>query len=168
MKLDLTVPAGLDPYVAGAVSPLEFGRKRLQSVIEGLTPEQLAATFPGFANSIATLAVHIAGYEFVCAHRIAGTPVPDEIKTAFLLDKPMNPLPVAEGETAESLIARLERSRAYLLEHLAKVTAADLDRECALGPERTATVRWVLGLISYHQNEHLGQILLLKKLVTQA
>lgn len=165
MKLDVVVPSGLDPYVSGILTPLEFGRKRLVSLIEGLTPEQLAATAPGFANSIATLAVHIAGYEFVCAHRIAGTPVPDELKAAFLLDKPMNPLPVAEGETAESLVKRLEQSHAYLLEHLGKVTEADLDREFPMGPERTGTVRWVLGLISYHQNEHLGQIILLKKLV---
>lgn len=165
MKLDVAVPSGLDPYVSGILTPLDFGRKRLQSLIEGLTPEQLAATAPGFANSIATLAVHIAGYEFVCAHRIAGTPVPDELKVAFLLDRPMNPLPVAEGETAESLVKRLEQSHSYLLEHLATVTGADLDRECAMGPERTATVRWVLGLLSYHQNEHLGQIILLKKLV---
>ncbi|HLO03732.1 MAG TPA: hypothetical protein VK191_11530 [Symbiobacteriaceae bacterium] len=31
----------------------------------------------------------------------------------------------------------------------------------------TPSPRWVLGLLSYHQNEHLGQMLLLKKLVTQ-
>jgi hypothetical protein len=165
MKMDVTVPTGLDPYIAGIVTPLEFGRASLKRVITGLTPEQLAATAPGFANSIATLVLHVAGYEIVCAHRILGTPVPDELEPEFLLDRPQNPIPVAEGETVESLTAKMDKSRAYLMDALAKVTPADLDREVPLGPDRAATVRWVLGLIPHHQSDHAGQVLLLKKLV---
>lgn len=163
MKLDVAVPAGLDPFVAGAVLPLEFGYLRVQKLIEGLTPEQLAATAPGFANSIASLVVHVAGYEITCAHRITGTAVPEAFKPVYLMDRPA--VAVAEGETVESLTTKMAEARAYLLKTLAGVKAADLDREFAMGPERTGTVRWVLGLLSYHQNEHLGQIILLKKLV---
>lgn len=167
MLLDLAVPAGLDPYVAGVVSTLTFARPRMLKVLEGLTPEQLMATAPGFANSLSSLALHVAGYEIVCAHRISGTPVPAELKPDFLLDR-QGTVPVAEGETADSLTAKLERSRAHLLAELAKLTAADLEREFGMGPERTGTVRWVLGLLPYHQSEHLGQMILLRKLVAQA
>lgn len=166
MKIDIAVPGGLDPYVTGVVSTMELGRRNLLRTLEGLTPAQLTATAPGFANSIASLVLHVAGYELVCTHRIAGGAVPDALKAEYLLDRGQT-VPVAEGETAESLTAKLERSRAYLLERLAKVTQADLDREFAMGPERSATVRWALALLSYHQSEHLGQMILLKKLVTQ-
>jgi hypothetical protein len=167
MKLDLIIPTDLHPYVAGIVTAMEFGRAALKRTLQGLTPEQLAATAPGFANSIATLVVHLAGYEIVCAHRILGTPMPDELKPEFLRDRPQNPIPVAIGETVETLIDKLDRSRAYLVKILATVTPDDLEREFQMGPERTATVRWLLGLIPYHQDEHLGQMLLLKKLVSQ-
>ncbi len=167
MKLDLTIPTQLHPYIAGVVTPMEFGRAALKRNLQGLTPEQLSATAPGFANSVATLAVHVAGYEIVCAHRILGTPMPDQLKAEFLRDQPQNPIPVATGETVESLTEKLDRSRAYLMNVLAALTPDDLDRTFEMGAERTATVRWLLGLIPYHQDEHLGQILLLKKLVTQ-
>lgn len=165
MKLDLTVPTDLHPYIAGIATAMEFGRAALKRNLQGLTPEQLSATAPGFANSIATLVVHLAGYEIVCAHRILGTPMPDELKVEFLRDQPQTPIPAAVGETADTLVNKLDRSRAYLMKVLATVTPDDLDREFQLGPDRSATVRWVLGLIPYHQDEHLGQILLLKKLV---
>ncbi len=167
MKLDLTIPADIHPYVAGIVTPMEFGRNALKRNLQGLTPEQLAATAPGFGNSIATLVVHLAGYEIVCAHRILGTPMPEELKVEFLWDQPQNPIPAPVGETVETLVDKLDRSREYLLKVLATVTPADLDREFQMGPERTATVRWLLGLIPYHQDEHVGQIILLRKLVTQ-
>lgn len=167
MKLDVTVPAGLDPYVAGLFSVMEFGRPRLLRAIQGLTPAQLAAMAPGFVNSIASLALHIAANELEFAHLIMGTPVPEELKSEFLLDRPET-VPVAEGETAKSLTEKLERSRAYLMERLATVSQADLDREVSVGSDQTATVRWLLALIPHHQSNHVGQILRLKKLVTEA
>lgn len=119
----------------------------------------------GFANSIATLVLHIYGTEAGIAHRLAGETMSDELKAEFLLNLPQRPLPAATGETAESLLAKLNKGRSILMERLGQITEADLDRELPLGLERTATVRWLLTLLSAHQSIHAGQILLLKKLV---
>jgi uncharacterized damage-inducible protein DinB len=152
----------LHPFVAGVASSLDFGHRWLQGVIKELTPEQLAALPTGFHNSIATLVVHIAGSEIYYAHRLMKADVPDNLKREYLLDKPLSPLPVAVGETPESLTAKLTTARQILLAAVAKVSEADLDREADYGPDQQG-IRWVLSLLPNHQAIHLGQVLLVRQ-----
>ena len=152
----------LHPFVAGVASSLDFGHRWLQGVIKELRPEQLAAQPAGFHNSIATLVVHIAGSEIYYAHRLMKADVPDGLKHEYLLDKPLSPLPVAIGETSESLMAKLTTAREILLAAVAKVSEADLAREVSYGPDQQG-IRWVLSLLPNHQAIHLGQILLVRQ-----
>lgn len=154
----------LVPYVAGVADSLDFGSRWIQGLVAELTPEQLASQPAGFHNSIATLVVHIGGAEIYYAHRLMGIEIPDDLEREYLRDKPLSPLPVATGETAESLTAKLEKARGVLLRAIARVTEADLAREADYGPDQQG-VRWVLSLLPNHQAIHLGQILLIRQQV---
>lgn len=164
MKLDATVPANLQGFVAGVAADLEFGHQRLKAMLEGLTPEQLEKTPTGLANSIATLVVHIAGTEISFGYRLRGEKVPDELVRTYMLG-PHENLNVATGETVESLREKLTQGRTILLETLAQQNNANLDDELPLGGDRTATRRWFLSLLPYHQATHIGQIQMIKKLI---
>lgn len=167
MKMEVVVPAGLDGFMAGIASDLEFGRQQLVRHLTGLTTEQLEAVPPGLTNSIATLVVHICATEVAFAYRLKGEQVPDELKPTYLLGQQQDRLPVAQGESVESLMEKMRQSRAILLETLAALQGADLDEELPVGPDRTATRRWFLALLPYHQAWHLGHLFMMKKLITQ-
>jgi len=155
-------------FVSGIMAALDFGLGRLKDAIRDLTPEQLAAVPAGdsFKNSIATLVVHLAGTEVSFAYRFRGEAVPANLEAEYLLDKPHHPaLPAPEGETAESLIAKLEKARAILSEAAAQLTDADLDREWQGPGGRKMTVRTLLAILPQHQGQHYGHIQYLKRMV---
>lgn len=165
MKMDAPVSAGLDPVVAVTEGMFQMGRPRLLKALEEVTPDQLHAVPAGLQNSIATLVLHIAATETKFAHALLGRAVAPEVKTLFKLDQPYSPLPSADGETLQSLQARLEQSLGYVKEALQSLQAADLERELDLGGGRIATVRWLLAILAGHQSQHLGQIQLLRRLI---
>jgi uncharacterized damage-inducible protein DinB len=160
--MDVTRFEGLDPVVATYLGTLDLGRSRLIAAIKNLTPEQLTKKAGNFRNSIATLVVHIAATEISFAHRIMGKPVPEELQAEFPPHKE-ELLPEITGETVEGLLAKLEKSRAILQEAVQGLTAADLNREIALGPERAATVAWFLALLPVHLMAHTGHIQMLRQ-----
>lgn len=155
--LDVTRFEGFDPVVAAYLAALDYGRNRLIANLKKLTDEQLTVKPAGFKNTIATLVVHIAAIEIAFAYRIQGKPVPEELNAEFPPHKE-ELLPEITGETVESLLAKLEKSRGILLEAVRGLTAADLTREIAVGSERTATVAWLLALLPNHLSLHAGHI----------
>lgn len=159
---DVTRFEGLDPAVAAYLSALDLGRARLVSTMKTLTPEQLEHKPEGFKNSVATLAVHIAATEVSFAYRIMGQPVPDQLAAEFPPHRG-GALTEITGESAETLLTRLEKSRSILQEAVAGLTAADLTREIALGPERAATVAWLLALLPVHLMGHVGHIQMIRQ-----
>lgn len=166
MTLDVTVPAGLEGFVAGIAGALDFGSTRVKAVYAGLTPDQLTYVPPGLGNSIATLVVHVAATEVSFAHRLRGETVPDELKVEYLIGQGQNNmLPVASGETPETLTAKLEKARSIVLGALAGVTAADMDKTHEISGGRVITGRWMLSLLPNHQSQHLGQMQLIKRLL---
>jgi len=165
LRIDVTIPEGLDPYVASTVAALELGRQRVKVALKDVTPAQLEQVPPGLTNSIATIVVHLCGTEVSFSYRLAGGSTPDEVKAEYLMNLPQSPLPAALGETVESLTAKLDKSRAMLLQTLARLTTADMNREMALGPERSVTLRWAMALLPNHQTQHLGHIQMVKKLI---
>ncbi|HEY8347046.1 MAG TPA: DinB family protein [Symbiobacteriaceae bacterium] len=152
-------------FVAGIMAALDFGQNRIKEAIRDLSPEQLAAVPDGFQNSIATLVVHLAATEVNFAYRFRGEPVPDALRAEFLLDKPHDPLPAPEGETAESLIAKLDKARSVLTEAAERLTDADLDREWEGPGGRRMSVRLMLSILPYHQGLHFGHIQYLKRMI---
>jgi uncharacterized damage-inducible protein DinB len=168
-KMDASLPTGVDPRVAVWCAGLDSGQGRMLDLLKDLGPDQLAKAPAGLSNSLATLAVHVAATEVRMAYRLMGKTVPADVPTdlqaEFLIDQPQNPLPQPRGETAESLRAKLEKARGVVKQALAALSEADLDREIRLGPERTATVRWALGILPTHQMQHFGQMQMIRKLV---
>lgn len=165
--MDVAVPAGLNGFVAGVVGALDFGKMQLERHLKGLTPEQLEAVPPGLTNSIATLVVHMCWTEIYFAHSLKGQQVPDELKPIYFVGEQQDRLPVATGQTVESLAEKMVQSRAMLLETLVGLKDADMEEELPFGKDRKATRRWYLSLLPYHQTSHIGQLQMVKKLVTQ-
>lgn len=90
--------------------------------------------------------------------------VPAEVKDDSLLDKPQPPIPQPEGETVESLVAKLEKGRALLQGALRAVRAVDLTTVMG-NPERGGqyTLRWLLTLMSFHGTEHYGHMKMIRQ-----
>ncbi|MGE5673193.1 MAG: DinB family protein [Mycobacterium leprae] len=164
MRMDVSVPADLHPFVAGVAASLDFGFTRMKAAIADLTPEQLAKKPEAFHNAIATLVFHVAGSEISFAHRIIGAEVPADLKAEYMLDVPhAQGLPAPASATAESLTAQLTKAHQLLLANLARVTEADLAREIPFGPDRQVTLRWMLALLPNHAAQHMGHIQLIKQ-----
>jgi len=167
MMLDVAIPAGMQGFMAGIAANLDLGRQQLLRHLQGLTPEQLDAVPQGLTNSIATLVVHVCATEVHFAFSLRGLQVPDGLKPMYLIGQHDGRLPVPAGETVESLTETLSASRALLVETLVALGDADLEEALPFGPERTATRRWFLSLLPYHQTSHTGQLQMVKKLVVQ-
>lgn len=168
MIIDVSVPENLTPYCSGVAAALALGQQRVRAALKELTAEQLSATFPGFVNSMATLVTHICATEVGCAYLLRGEEIPADLKAEYLLDQPRSPLPAAHGQTVESLVEKMEAARSILLGELAKISEADADRVIDFPGGRQVTVRWILGLLAHHQGQHQGQLLYLRRMVTQA
>ncbi|HWI62306.1 MAG TPA: DinB family protein [Symbiobacteriaceae bacterium] len=164
--IDISRHADLAAVPAFMLGSLEFGRNRLLAAMKDLTPEQLAKVPAGYGNSIATLALHIAATEVSFAHRIMGKPMTAELEAEYPKHLAGTPLPAPAPETtAAELTARLEKSRGILAEALAALSEADLAREIPMGPDRSATVGWMLAILLGHQSQHYGHIQMIAKLV---
>jgi uncharacterized damage-inducible protein DinB len=151
-------------FAAGIAAALDYGYARVKELVKDLTPQQLEAVPSGFTNSIATLLVHVYGFEGQVGFGLRGQQVPDEVKAELLLNLPRTQsLPTVTGETAQSLLARMEKAHGFLLNGLAEITEADLDRELPMGPGRTIAVRRLLALLPQHQGQHYGHMQMLLK-----
>jgi uncharacterized damage-inducible protein DinB len=151
-------------YVAGILGAMDFGFDRMKANLEGLSPEQLTKVPTGLKNSIAGLVLHAYGTEVGMAHRLSGQSVPDDVKSAYLLNQPQNPLPQPQGETIESLIGKMEKARGLLKAAVEKLTDADLDKEWEAANGRKMSYRFMLNLLPQHQGQHFGQIQMIKQL----
>ena len=146
---------------------LAFGLRTIQGAIRDLTPEQLAFVPPGLANSIATLAVHMAAVEVYVGEIMAGRRAPDGLRSAVLLHRytpePGQPLAAADpGETVDSLSEKLDRARAFLLGVLGGLTPDDLERTVTAAA-RPTRVSFFMGMLPFHMASHHGQIMIIKR-----
>lgn len=90
--------------------------------------------------------------------------MPPEVAEELLLTLPRTQtLPVVKGQTAQSLLANIEKSRSLLLEGLGALTEAGLDSELELIPGRKMAVRRMLALLPQHQGQHFGHMQYVKK-----
>lgn len=152
-------------YIAGVFDALEFGVARVKKILEGMTPEQLNTVPPGLKNSIAALVLHTYGVEANFAHRLAGKPTPDDMKIQYLLDQPQNPLPQPQGETAESLTAKIEQARALLQESFSQLAEEDLNADWEAPNGRKVPYKYLVSLLPQHQGQHYGHIQYIKQLI---
>jgi hypothetical protein len=151
-------------FAEGIAAALDFGFARVKDLVKDLTPEQLEAVPEGYANSIAALVVHTYGFEGRLSFAFRGQQVPDEVKEELLLNLPRTQtLPAVTGQTAESLIAKMEKARSLFMETLGQLKEEDLQTELEMGPGRKASVRFLLTLLPQHQGQHFGHMQMIKK-----
>ena len=151
-------------FAEGIGAALDFGFGRVKDVVKDLTPAQLEAKPEGFGNSIATLIVHTYVLEARLGYSFQGKQVPEEVAAELLMNLPRTQtLPEVQGQTAESLLAIMEKARGILKEGLAALTEADLDRELMMGPDRKVSIRFMLSLLPQHQGQHYGHMQMVKK-----
>lgn len=165
-KLDLNRHENLAAVPGFALGAIEMGRGRLLAVIKDLTPEQLSKVPEGYGNSIATLVLHVAATEVSFACRLSGEPMTEELKADYPPHLMGTPLPApAPTTTAQELTAKLDRSLGMLKKALAGLSEAEMNREIGMGPDRTATVPWMLGILLGHQMQHYGHIQMIARFV---
>jgi uncharacterized damage-inducible protein DinB len=153
-------------YLAAIMAALDFGYARMQSVLEGMTPEQLATAPAGLKNSAAALVLHTYGTEVNFAARLTGKQVPQDVKESYLLHIPHDPLlPQPQGETAQSLTAKMEQARAGLKAAFEQLTDADLEKEYEMPNGTKRSFRALVNLLPQHQGQHFGHIQYIKQLV---
>ncbi len=159
--IDIPPGAGMEPIPAMVYGMLSAYRPRVAALLQDLTPGQLAQVPPGFNNSLAGLVVHVCQTEAIIAHAFLNRPLDDEL-TAALRGRPDEVLPRPTAETAASLTARLEASRALVAEGCAALRTADLERTIYWSAGRDVTMRWMLSLLITHQAQHFGQMQILR------
>lgn len=165
MRFALPAHPEFHPYLAAVAASVEFAKSRASRFIKDLTPEQLDAVPAPFKNSIATLVLHIAATHVSFAHSLRGAQVPAELAAEFKLDQEGELLPAATGETVESLLEKLERGTALLIETLGQIEDPQPEAEVPFGGEHTATNAFMLGVVTLHGHQHIGQILLLRQAI---
>ncbi len=148
----------MDPLIARYAEYLKKGRKTLLDTVKDVSPEELHFTADGVLNSIAMLLKHAESAEwFLVHHLIAGDPP---------LDRKTKPFEAGD-EKLEDLIPPLEKSLARTLEILEELPGDKLldEKEIRLssGPA-TVTNEWGILHTLEHEAQHIGQIILLKKL----
>jgi uncharacterized damage-inducible protein DinB len=148
----------MDPLIARYAEYLKKGRKTLLNTVADVSHDELHFTANGVLNSIAMLLKHAESAEWFLIHNlIAGDP-PLERKT-----KPFE----AGEEKLEDLVSALEKSLARTMQILADLPEDKLltEKEIRLssGPA-TVTYEWGILHTLEHEAQHIGQIILLKKL----
>jgi len=152
---------------------LRFALRSVKNAISGLTPGQLDFVPPGLANSVATLVLHTAATEVTIGELLSGRRASEDLRKAVLLDRYTpapggQPIAAADpGETVDSLLEKLDRARAFLLEVLEELTAADLERVVTIGDRPTA-VTFFLKLLPFHMASHHGQIMIIRRFLKPA
>lgn len=153
----------MDPAIGSVWNAVEFARTRTLDLIKEMSPEQLGQRPGQFRNSIAALITHVAATEVSFAHRFSGTEVPGDLKAEFLMDRQQPTLPQPEGETAESLTARLQKSGNLLKPVLEQLNGADLDRVITRPNGTQTTIRLMTTILSVHGMLHYGHMQMIKQ-----
>lgn len=154
---DVTTDARMIPAAEAIWSTMEMARDGVESMIRGLTPEQLRTRPEGFHNSIAALVCHIGASSVFFAHLVTGGEAPKGLLQELYADRRGKTLFQPDDETAESLTAKLRRAQEEVRAALLKLQPEDLGREVQ-GMGTTFTGRWALSLLAHHFSWHAGQI----------
>jgi hypothetical protein len=157
-----TSSADFPPQVGRFVAMLEDTRGRLLGDLETLDEVYLDRGLPWDPNSISTLLYHIAAIEldWTFADIRETSSFPQGASDWF-------PVPVRDEDgrlapfsnSLQRHVERLEWVRGHLLDTIADLTDADLDRVVTNADDgSTNTIGWILHHLMQHEAEHRGQI----------
>ena len=153
-------PDAADPEVGRWLAALEDGRRDTLRELDGVTPAMVDRRPDGPLDSIGTLLYHIALIEADwVATDILGLDEPPEL--AALLPWPDRDadghLTVVEGLSLDEHVARLAAVRAFALERLRPMSAAEFHRVRSL-PHYDVAPDWAIHHVLQHEAEHRSHI----------
>ena len=153
-------PGDLDPEVGRWLSALEDGRRDTLRELEAVTPAMVDRSPDGPLDTIGTLIYHIALIEADwVAVDILGLDEPPEL--VELLPWPDRRadgrLTTVDGASLEEHVARLAGVRAFVLERLRPMPAAEFHRVRSL-PAYDVAPDWVIHHLLQHEAEHRSHI----------
>lgn len=145
--------------VQAYLTKLDGLRNQAKALLEGLSPEALdwrpiQAEGELATNSLAVLAVHLAGSQTYLVKEIIGrTPIQRDREAEF----------VAKGVSVTELKSRLDAAAKITQEVLSPLTEHQLE-ESRKFRDRTETVRWGILHVIEHFAIHLGHMQLTRQL----
>ncbi len=186
-KYELKIARGFDPKTQKQIgfwaAQLETQLKKLKTAVKDLSVKQLEWQQKPGMNTIGMLLAHNALVE-VWWVRIAPREIPWEPDGKKLVQKicgieddglPLGPKgkhpAYLKNFTAEKYLKIISKSRRVILAEMKKWRDADLDKYYSLGSGRKKskfTRAWTLYHVLEHFCVHMGQILLVKHLMTDA
>ncbi len=146
--------------IGRALWQLNETRKRLIETVEAIEPHLLEWQPDEAANSISTLLYHIAIIEMDWLYvEVLERPFPPNLEALFPCpDREKNGrLTVITGETAASLLNRLNTVRQALLDAYGAMSLKDFRRLRSFEPY-DVTPEWVIFHLLEHEIEHRGHI----------
>jgi hypothetical protein len=153
-------PLGDDPEVGRWLAALEDGRRDTLRELEGVTSAMVDRPPDGPLDAIGTILYHIALIEadWVAAEILE---VEDHPGLTALLPWPdrdvQGRLTVVDGLSLEEHVARLAGVRAFALDHLRSMSAAEYHRVRSL-PRYDVAPDWVVHHLLQHEAEHRAHI----------
>lgn len=146
----------------GYVGALDELSDRLFDLIEDLPPDILMAVPAGAANSVASLATHIAWAEAHWISRATGDGIPADLDDQLSLGRLQSSDRPGEPVSADQVIACCRRVRNEITKSRVSLID-DIDVEIDLQP-KIVTVRGMLINQLWHWTYHTGQVGLIRRL----
>jgi uncharacterized damage-inducible protein DinB len=158
--------AGYPQPIAEALWRLQDARQRTLDALKDLPDSAIDWHATGLQNSIGTLLYHIAAIEIDWLYsevlQRAWTPEQETLFCYPVRDDDGRLYPVQNVSITDHL-ARLEKTRQYLLDGFRQITLDDYRREREL-QDYDVSPEWVLHHLSQHEAEHRSEICTLRTL----
>lgn len=160
-----------EPIIGQMLWMLEETRGRTLAAVAGLESDILEWEPPYGGNSIASLLYHIPAIEadWLYVEVLQAESFHKELIPYFPVDvtEPDGRLARWRGESLQAMRARLRSVRLELLDAFTTMSWQDYTDPRSL-PEYDVTPEWVLYHLLQHENEHLGEIGVVKQLALAA
>ncbi len=150
----------MEPLYAALYERLQYVHAELHRALDGLDQSAVDWSPGPEMNSLGVLAAHVAGSERFWIGDVAGGDLSGRVRASEFETR---------GRDAVALQRQLAAVLAYSHGVLARLTTAELGREChAPGHERTYTVAWAVLHALEHAAEHAGHCQMIRQMWDQA
>ena len=171
-SLLLTPAEGFTTEIGAYVNALAEVRSQVREIVSNMTPEQITRPAVPGAHPIGALLLHLGEAEWWWMQCIvSGRQMTAEDKQTAHWDVLLDPaIFAARNYTPEQCLDAIEHIRALSRLKLAALTDADLETIYSRmrgEVKMEHNLRWILHHLIDHEAQHKGQILLLKRLLTE-
>ncbi|MGG1573927.1 DinB family protein [Fictibacillus sp. NRS-1165] len=169
MISDLIGEPGMEPVVGMLYSMVDGNYKRLKTIVEGMSQEELDYKGPNQKyNSTAQLVRHLAYVDLKWIFRIKGEAVPRELEEKFgpSLDK-NDQLPQLKGISLDVLMTDYDHVVQMIKSMCYQLTDKQLHQTVEYENGYKATIQWGIWHIADHNRYHQAHINQLRKWFSQ-